>query len=163
MRKYAFRRLAGDGDQQLALVGKIKRVQPQQLAHAAHGIVHRQLILVQFNPAAAGGGEFMGYRVNAAAGGIAQGFHASNVAQRLNQGRQHRAVAGQRAVKPHLFAQVEDRCPVIAKRAADQQHVSRANLLRHPANTGGDDADPGGIDKQLIRRPARQNRGLKYG
>ena len=102
----------------------------------------------------------MGHRVNAAAGGIAQGFHASNVAQRLNQGRQYRAVAGQRAVKPHLFAQVEDRCPVIAKRTADQQHVSRANLLRPPANTGRDDADPGGIDKQLIRRPARHHFGI---
>lgn len=49
---------------------------------------------------------------------------------------------------------------MIAKRAADQQHVSRANLLRSPANTGGDDADPGGIDKQLIRRPARHHFGI---
>ena len=49
---------------------------------------------------------------------------------------------------------------MIAKRTADQQHVAGANLLRPPANTGGDHADPGGIDKQLIRRPARHHFGI---
>lgn len=76
MRQHVFRFFAGDGDHQLAFIGEVQGVQPEQLADSAHGVVDRQLRLVQFNAAAAGGGELMGDGVDAAAGGVAQGFDA---------------------------------------------------------------------------------------
>ncbi len=44
---------------------------------------------------------------------------------------------------------------MIPQRAADQQHITGANLLRPPANVRRDGADAGGVNKQLIRRAAR--------
>lgn len=86
MRQHIFRFFAGDGDHQLAFIGEVQGVQPEQLADPAHGVVDRQLRLVQFNAAAAGDGELMGDGVDAAAGGVAQGFDAAQRPQGLISG-----------------------------------------------------------------------------
>ena len=88
MRQHIFRFFAGDGDHQLAFIGEVQGVQPEQLADPAHGVVDRQLRLVQFYAAAAGDGELMGDGVDAAAGGVAQGFYAAQRPQGLDQRRQ---------------------------------------------------------------------------
>ncbi len=46
---------------------------------------------------------------------------------------------------------------MIPQRAADQQHITGANLLRPPVNVRRDGADAGGVNKQLIRRAARHH------
>ncbi len=92
MRQHVFRLVAGDGEHQLAFIGEVQGVQTKQLADAAHRVVDRQRCLLQFDAAAAGGGELMGDRVNPAAGGVAQGFHSAQRAQGLDKRRQHRAV-----------------------------------------------------------------------
>ncbi len=71
MLKYARRGFSGDGNHQFTFVGEIQGVQPQQFADAAHRIVDRQLRFMQFDTAAAGGGELVRHRVDAAAGGVA--------------------------------------------------------------------------------------------
>ncbi len=60
MRQHVFRLVAGDGEHQFAFIGEVQRVQPKQFADAAHRIVDRQRCLLQFDAAAAGGGELMG-------------------------------------------------------------------------------------------------------
>ena len=40
---------------------------------------------------------------------------------------------------------------MIAKRATDQQHITRAESLCTPVNVGGDRPHTGGVDEQLIR------------
>lgn len=64
MRQHVFRLVAGDGEHQLAFIGEVQGVQTKQLADAAHRVVDRQRCLLQFDAAAAGGGELMGDRVN---------------------------------------------------------------------------------------------------
>jgi len=62
----------------------------------------------------------MGDGIDPAAGGVAQSFHSTQWPQGLDKRRQHRAIAGQRAVQPHLLAQVKDGGAMIPQRAADQ-------------------------------------------
>ncbi len=102
----------------------------------------------------------MHHGIHAASRGVAQGFYARHVAQRLDQRREYRAVTAQFPVQPQAFAQVQDGCPVAAQRAADNQHVACAKLLSAPVNIGGDRPHPGGVDKKLIRRAALHHLGI---
>ena len=118
------------------------------------------MLLLNFDAKAAAGGKLVGHRVDAAAGGIAQRFDAGNRPQRLNQRREHRAVALQFAIEAQLFTQIKDGCAVVAQSAADNQHVARRQARRAPMNVGGNRAHPGGVDKQFIRRAATDDLGI---
>ena len=115
---------------------------------------------MNLNAVSAGGGKFMGYRVHAAAGGVAQRLHASNRAQALDKRGEHRAVALQFAIKAQLFAQVEDGRAVVAQRPTDNQQVTRRKCGRAPVDIGRDSAHPGGVDKQFVRRAATHHFGV---
>ena len=158
--KYGFGRGALNAYHQLAFVSKIERIQSQQLAQPANRRLHGQAALNKFNTAAAAGRELMHHGIDAATGGIPQGFHAGDRPQRLDKRGEHRAVAAQFPVQPQAFAQVKDGRPVTAQRAADQQHVAHGQLLRAPVNIGGDRPHPGGVDKELIRRAALHHLGI---
>ncbi|MNH32215.1 hypothetical protein D3C79_926420 [compost metagenome] len=72
---------------QLAFIGEVNRVQPQEFANAAHRRFHRQALLVDVDTETAGGGVFVQYGVHAAAGGVAQCVYAVNRPQWRNQRR----------------------------------------------------------------------------
>ena len=77
-------RLTFNGNDQLAFVCEVKRIQTQQFTYSTNGRFHGKCGFGQLNAKTAGGSKLMGDRVHAATRRVAQGFHAGDIAQRLN-------------------------------------------------------------------------------
>src|SRR5215470_10696207 len=69
-RQHALGALGGDEGDELALVGDVERIEPEDLAGAAHRVVHRDRILVHLDAELAARGDLDERRGDAAAGRI---------------------------------------------------------------------------------------------
>ena len=137
--------LRRDEGHELALVGDVHRVDPEQLRGARDGRLHRDVALAHHHRHTRGACELVQHRGDAAAGGVAQAAHVrpSGREQRVD-GRPQRARVGlDVGVEVELAPGEHDRGTVLADRAGDDDPVAGAQACRREHGARVDLSDPG--------------------
>ncbi len=149
-----------DGDD-LAFVGEIQRVQPEDLAYSTHSFANGQGVFFQTDSAATCLGELAEHGRHAAAGGVphavdvrASGEHGGD------QPAQGLAIRLHTALQSQLAPGIDDGRAVVADVAVDQYHVAGSGTVGADVYAVGNDADACRVDEQLVRAAAWHHLGV---
>ena len=120
-----------DDREELAFVGDVQRIESQQLAGAAHGIAHRNLLFEKHDAQAAIASQFVQRGGDTAARGIAHPANAgpSGDGQRLHQRQNGTRVGAEIGFEIEFSARQQDGDAVIADRSGEQNLVAGADGL----------------------------------
>ena len=150
-----------DGDE-LALVGDVDGIDPEQLGRGGDLGAHRDVLLAHGHPDARLASDLVERGAQPAAGGIAQrvDLHAA-FEQRRDEAVQRRGVALDGGLELEVLAARQDGDAVIAERAAHQDHVPRPGAIAaRRDDRGRDHPDAGGVDEYAITLAALDHLGV---
>ena len=146
-----------DEGHQLAFVGHLQGVQPEERAGRRNSIGHRHSGLVDLDADSCGTRDLDERRHEPTAGGITDRVHRPRIPclgrtgeHRRDQPVQRRAVGAHLGAEVDTLTHAEDRHPVLADRAGQDHHVAGACTFGPDVHTGRYHADAGGVDEQLV-------------
>ena len=152
---------AGANGNQLALVGHVERVQPQQFAGGGDHRLDRNCALSQHHADTGLAGNFVQGGGEAAARRVAQAADVGTRGQhRCDQAVQRRGVGNNRGVERQVLALAHDGHAMVAHGARDQHHIARSGAVAAEFQALGQHADGGGGDENAVALAAFHHLGV---